>query len=138
VRGQKLHGIICTNQPQDGLHMKWEPPPSGIIHNGWFGNLVLHAMNFKLARSSSDHISDPFTFSTVGECAKESLGARKTDVWEDAEARQTVGKAARDPVRISQVEGGYPPFAEPDQKDGSQQDCKKQDDARGKGFPPQL
>jgi hypothetical protein len=50
---------------------------------------------------------------------------------EDAEARQSGGESACDAVRNSQVEGFDPPFAKPDQKNGSQQDCEKRDDRCG-------
>ncbi len=49
----------------------------------------------------------------------------------NAEAGQAVSEAARDPVRNSQVEGSYPPFAKPDQKNGSQQYRKNRDDRCG-------
>jgi hypothetical protein len=48
----------------------------------------------------------------------------------NAEAGQSGGGSARDAVRDSEIEGCYPTFAEPDQKDGSQQDCQKGDDRR--------
>jgi hypothetical protein len=46
----------------------------------------------------------------------------------NAESGQSGGESARDAVRYGEIEGCYPPFAEPDQKDGSEQDCQKQGD----------
>jgi hypothetical protein len=40
----------------------------------------------------------------------------------NAEAGQSSGESARDPVRNSEIEGCYPAFAEPNQEDRSQQD----------------
>jgi hypothetical protein len=52
-------------------------------------------------------------------------------VGDDAEAGQSGGESTRDSVRNSQIENCYPAFAEPDQKDRSQQECQKQYDRCG-------
>jgi hypothetical protein len=36
-----------------------------------------------------------------------------------------------DPLGRCEIEGSHPPLAKPDQKDGSQQNCQKEDNARG-------
>jgi len=114
------------------------------MHDGWCGKLIQQAAGLKLARPSGYYILDPFAFPTVGERNQESLRRSKHIDWrpvkparfttyvsQNAKAGQSIGESARDSVRNRQVEGGYPAVAEPDQKDGSQQECQKQDDRRG-------
>jgi hypothetical protein len=54
-----------------------------------------------------------------------------TYMRKNAEAGQTGGESARDPVRRSQIERCYPPFAEADQEDRNRKDCQNGDDPRG-------
>jgi hypothetical protein len=54
----------------------------------------------------------------------------------NAEAGQSGGESAGDSVRNSQVEGCNLPFAEPNQEDGSQQDCQKRDERCGDDHAP--
>jgi hypothetical protein len=52
-------------------------------------------------------------------------------VCQNAEARQSGSESTADSVRDREIEGSHPPLAKPDQKDGSQQNCQKEDNARG-------
>jgi hypothetical protein len=52
-------------------------------------------------------------------------------VGQDPEAGQSGGKLTRDSVRNGKIERRYPPFAEPDQENWSQQEYQKRDDQRG-------
>jgi hypothetical protein len=52
-------------------------------------------------------------------------------VCNNAEAGQSGGKSANDPVRNSPIEGCDPPFAEPDHEDSSQQQCENRADRYG-------
>ena len=114
------------------------------MHDGWRRELIKHAASLKLASASGEHILDPFAFPSVGERNEKSLRLAKnirrcsvefarlsTRVSQNTETGQAGGEPAGDSVRNRQVEGCDPPFAEPDQKDGNQQDCQEQDGGRG-------
>src|SRR5438874_12982308 len=92
-----------------------EPSPSGIMHDGWCGKLILHATSLKLASSSGYYVLDPFAFSSVGKRNQESLRGSKNIHWSpvdpNAEAGQAGCESARDSVRNSEIEGCYPAFA---------------------------
>jgi hypothetical protein len=130
---RKLHEIVRTNEPENDPHRNGEPSPSGVMHDDRRGKQMPDAASLNLASASRKHILDPLALPTVGERNEKSLQHSKnihwcpvdlarlsTDVGDDAEAGQSSGKSARDAVRDSEIESRNPPFAEPDQKDGSE------------------
>jgi len=106
------------------------------MHDGRQGKLIADTASLKFAATSRQYVLNPFAALSVGDCNQESVWRSKHIHWrsvasarlptymrEDAEARQSVGESARDPVGDSQVEGCYPPFAESDQDDRSRKHC---------------
>src|ERR1700693_1279894 len=121
------------------------------MHDGWRRELIQYTASLKLTRPSGDYVVDPFAFPTVGERNQESVGHSKNIHWravnlagfpanvcKDTEARKSGGESDGDSVRHSQVKGCDPSLAEPDQKDGSQQNCQKRDDRRGDDHAPTI
>ena len=64
---------VAHNQAQDDPHGKWEPSPSGVMHDGRCGKVIPHATNLKLASASDQHILDPLAFPSIGQRNEESV-----------------------------------------------------------------
>jgi hypothetical protein len=82
-----------------------------------------------LPSPSSQHIPYPLAFPSIGERNQEPFWRSKNIYWrsvylprlstcvgQDAEAGQLGGESVRDSVRDSEIEGGYPIVAKPDQQ----------------------
>ncbi len=73
----KLHVIVRIRHPEDQTKEKSEPPPCGVMHDGWCGKSIQHAASHKLAAASGYYVSDPLTISSVCKCDQESARDRK-------------------------------------------------------------
>jgi hypothetical protein len=76
-----LHEIGRPNEPEYDPHRKWEPPPSGIMHDGWCKELIPHAASLKLARPSGYYVPDPLALPSVGERNEKALRHSENIDW---------------------------------------------------------